>query len=301
MLLRLGTRRRVRLLRNRGRLSASVASSAAVYAGQPEHGYCKESLHSYEHRPIRVLVAGGGVAGCIITSQLLRTPGVQVDIVERRGAGELPRGLNLLLNHNGMAALADVDPSLEAALRSIGTDTTGWSARTMTGEVLYDLPNVQTEGLADMPGMVGRWDEVNATLQAACAGRIRFGTAVSGWHYTPENHLSVTLTALGAEDETTDPGNTVDEEYDLLLACDGRYSQIRQILDASDPQQENIDGSLVTCKFGVFQSPGPVQDSFTLRVHDAELVSLLVAHDASRENAVFWPPLYRRLSACGPR
>ncbi len=253
MLLRLGTRRRVRLLRNRGRWSASVAASTAVHDGQ--HGNWKEPLHSHEHRPIRVLVAGGGVAGCIIASQLLRTPGVEVDIVERRGAGELPRGLNLLLNHNGMAALADVDPSLEAALRSIGTDTTGWSARTMTGEVLYEIPNVQTEGLADMPGMVGRWDEVNATLQAACAGRIRFGTAVSGWHYTPENNLSVTLTLLGADDETTGPGDTMDEEYDLLLACDGRYSQIRQMLDASDPQHGNIDGSLVTCKFGVIQSP----------------------------------------------
>jgi hypothetical protein len=43
----------------------------------------------------------------------------------------------------GMAALADADPALAAALRAIGTDTVGWSARTMSGEVLYDMPDVE--------------------------------------------------------------------------------------------------------------------------------------------------------------
>ena len=158
---------------------------------------------SHNQAPIRVLVAGGGVAGCIIASQLLRTPGIEVSIVERRSAGELPRGLNLLLNHNGMAALADIDASLEAALRSIGTDTVGWSARMMTGELLYELADVQEEGLADTPGLVGRWDEVNATLQAACGvDQIRFGTAVSSWEYAPPENPGALRVHL--EEETVD-------------------------------------------------------------------------------------------------
>ncbi len=255
MLLRCSRARQVGLLRN-GRLASATAGAVV---GAAQHGRSEERLevNSQGNRPIRVLVAGGGVAGCIIASQLMHTPGVQVSIVERRGAGELPRGLNLLLNHNGMAALSDIDPTLEAALRSIGTDTTSWSARTMTGEVLYDLADVQAEGLADMPGMVGRWDEVNSTLQAACHGRIRFGTAVSGWQYTPENSLSVSLTVFGEAKEATAPDGTqrvesagsrvVEEEYDLLLACDGRYSQIRQLVEASQPHDGEIDGSPVTC------------------------------------------------------
>jgi 2-polyprenyl-6-methoxyphenol hydroxylase-like FAD-dependent oxidoreductase len=67
----------------------------------------------------------------------------------------------------------------------------------------------------------------------------------------------VSLTVVGEAKEATAPDGTqrvesagsrvVEEEYDLLLACDGRYSQIRQLVEASQPHDGEIDGSPVTC------------------------------------------------------
>ena len=86
--------------------------------------------------------------------------------------------VSLLLNHNGMAALRDSDQELEAAVRGRVRDVVGWSARTMAGRILYDLENVQAEGLADLNGVMARWDEVNAVCQrAAMEAASRGGTS----------------------------------------------------------------------------------------------------------------------------
>ena len=92
---------------------------------------------------LRVAIAGGGIAGCIFASELKKEPRIEVDVFEQRPADVLPAGLNLLLNHNGMAALLDTDPVLEAAVRGRGHDVVGWSARTMAGHELYDIADVE--------------------------------------------------------------------------------------------------------------------------------------------------------------
>eukprot|EP00969_Alexandrium_andersonii_P346800 15332139-Alexandrium_andersonii.AAC.1 len=48
-----------------------------------------------------------------------------------------------------------MDAGLAAAIRRRGVATVGWRARTMTGELLYDIADVQAEGLADAPGAGG--------------------------------------------------------------------------------------------------------------------------------------------------
>ena len=137
---------------------------------------------------LRITVAGGGIAGCILASQLAGEPGVRVNVYEQRCADELPAGLNLLLNHNGMAALRDSDQELEAAVRGRGHDVVGWSARTMAGRILYDLENVQAEGLADLNGVMARWDEVNAVCQRAAWSRISWGHKCTGYDYVTAEH-----------------------------------------------------------------------------------------------------------------
>ena len=89
---------------------------------------------------LRVVVAGGGIAGCILASQLAKEPGIRVQVIEKRRKDALPPGLNLLLNHNGMSAIHDVDPSLAKAVRGRGHDIVGWSARMMTGRSLTKYP-----------------------------------------------------------------------------------------------------------------------------------------------------------------
>ena len=93
-------------------------------------------------KPLRVAIAGAGVSGSIVAAQLAKHPNVEVTLLERFARGALPPGLNLLLNHNGLAALHDTDAELEARIRGRGHDIIGWQARTMTGEVLYDIPDL---------------------------------------------------------------------------------------------------------------------------------------------------------------
>ncbi len=118
-------------------------------------------------RPLRVVIAGGGLAG------------------------------NVLLNHNGCAALADTDPELMAAIRAVGFEARlagveaaaslgsyelshvcqvrNWSARTMAGDVLYHLEDVVRDGRADEPCLVARWDRIHAATR--CDDLVEYGAA----------------------------------------------------------------------------------------------------------------------------
>eukprot|EP00969_Alexandrium_andersonii_P312391 13802404-Alexandrium_andersonii.AAC.1 len=49
-------------------------------------------LASASRAELRVGVAGGGIAGCLLASQLSREPGVRVEIYEQRARGALPPG-----------------------------------------------------------------------------------------------------------------------------------------------------------------------------------------------------------------
>ena len=175
---------------------------------------------------LRVVVAGGGIAGCILASQLAKEPGIRVQVIEKRRKDALPPGLNLLLNHNGMSAIHDVDPSLAKAVRGRGHDIVGWSARMMTGRSLYEIPSATAAGLADGDGVRARWDEVNAVVQQACWEHIEWGDAVQRYEYTSSgNGGNVSVKAiLGARDI----------ECDLLIGSDGRYSAVREHMEGGE-------------------------------------------------------------------
>lgn len=133
-------------------------------------------------RPLRVAIAGAGVSGSILASQLAKHPNVQVTLLERFARGALPPGLNLLLNHNGMAALGALDADLATAVKRVGDPMVSWSAATLSGESLYKLgdvtrPKAPSSGfsaddecaapLADTYGVRGRWRDLTATCQLA--------------------------------------------------------------------------------------------------------------------------------------
>lgn len=177
---------------------------------------------------LRVAIAGGGIAGCILASQLLKEPRVEVRVFEQRQRDALPPGLNLLLNHNGMSALRAVDPILEEAVRGRGHDIVGWSARKMTGHVLYDIPDAVAAGLADCNGVRARWDEVNAEVQRACWDAIEWGDAVTGYRYVTDDDGRMSVAAEFGD------GSRSDVEADLLVATDGRYSAVRRFLEGGE-------------------------------------------------------------------
>ena len=53
------------------------------------------------------------------------------------------KGLNVLLNHNGCAALENSDPELMRDIRAVGFDVRNWSARRVDGDVMYHLEDAR--------------------------------------------------------------------------------------------------------------------------------------------------------------
>ena len=197
---------------------------------------------------LRVAVAGGGIAGCILASQLRKEPGVQVDVYEARNNEVLPPGLNLLLNHNAMSALRDTDPALEAAMRGDSQKVHGWQARTMTGKVHYNIPDSTAAGLADGPGMMARWDMVYNVVRDAARESMHWGDAVDSYRYTTtdDGHHHPgggAEEAPAVEASLASSGQSVGA--DLLVACDGRYSAVRQHMEGGSlaPPQFGVDSS----------------------------------------------------------
>ncbi|CAK0864645.1 unnamed protein product, partial [Prorocentrum cordatum] len=144
---------------------------------------------------LRVAIAGAGISGSILAAQLSKHANVRVTLLERFARGALPPGLNLLLNHNGMAALGALDARLAEAVRRVGEPMVSWSAATLSGRPLYGLGDVTAAGaasavggersgpLADTYGVRGRWRDLTATCQLAAvasAAEIRWRTQVAG-------------------------------------------------------------------------------------------------------------------------
>ena len=209
-------------------------------------------------RPVlRVAVAGGGVAGCILASQLRKEPRVQVRVFEKRSQDALAPGLNLLLNHNGLSALRDTDAELEAAIRGRGHDIVGWSARMMTGRVLYDIPDAVEAGLADRRGVRARWDEVNAEVQKACWSSIEWGGAIGSYQYRDSAER-------GGAVVSTDNG---DDEFDLLVGADGRYSAVRRHMEGGELPPTRFSPPAIA-DFRVVVAESQLEPSLRGVVHD---------------------------------
>ena len=200
-------------------------------------------------RPVlRITIAGGGIAGCILASQLKAVRGVAVDVREKRPVDELPAGLNLLLNHNGMAALADIDPILAAAVRGRGHDVVGWSARTMAGRELYNIEDAKVDGLASHDGVMARWDEVNAVVQRACWDRIKWDQSCTSYRYALRADRATVIEAIHSDGTVA--------EADLLVGCDGRYSAVRKHMEGGDLPRPRI-GPIATFRAAISEDQLP--------------------------------------------
>lgn len=165
---------------------------------------------------MRVVVAGGGICGNALIRQLRHLDGLSIRAFERRSLEEAsPPGLNVLMNHNGCAAVAHADPELWQKFEEIGHMVKNWSARDMAGRVLYDLGDVVASGEASWPAMVARWDLIHQATR--CDELVEYGNAVESVRETPGG-VSVLLT------------NGDEVEADLVVAADGRYSKLREQL-----------------------------------------------------------------------
>ncbi|MBE9190712.1 FAD-dependent monooxygenase [Gloeocapsopsis crepidinum LEGE 06123] len=179
-------------------------------------------------KPLRIAVIGAGVAGCLIVRGLQQLE-VEIFCIEKGPEENLLAGTGLNVGPNALKILQQIDPELAAALQTAGTSLpwNSWKAGLTDGRVIFDLPLLQ---VADNPGIRIRWSQLYRQLRSHLTN-VYYNTTVVEMGYT---HSSAPL-YLVVEDQVTGERHQF-HEIDLILGCDGRYSQVRQtFIDTPQP------------------------------------------------------------------
>jgi salicylate hydroxylase len=174
---------------------------------------------------LRIAVAGAGVAGSLLVHGLAGRDDVELTCFERvDNAGHADSGTGLNVGPNAIKSLSSMDAALTAEILAQSYLWKSWKISLMDGSVLFDLP---LASVADNPGIRIRWAELYRLLRDKVDGRVTYRDEVLGARYTGEDKLEVELqTAAGRE---------CIGGFDLVVACDGRYSVLREQLAGRPP------------------------------------------------------------------
>lgn len=166
----------------------------------------------------RIVIAGAGIAGSLITAGLADCDELDLVCLERAGAGDhAEAGTGLNIGPNAMKCLALHLPESAAAIVANSLPWRRWTISLTDGQRLMDL---ELDAVADNPGIRIRWAELYALLRQPIDARIRYGAEVTG----------CTSEADGPNITWRDVESGITHRIggiDLLIAADGRYSPIR--------------------------------------------------------------------------
>jgi salicylate hydroxylase len=171
---------------------------------------------------MRIVIIGAGIAGCVMARNLARLDDVEVICLERVDRGdhaEARTGLNI--GPNAVVALSAIDPELAAQITAVAFPWAGWRTSLTDGTILFDLA---LNEVADCPGWRIRWSELYRVLREAADETIAYGCEL------------MDITRASSEQRKTavtwrQHGRTHRlDEIDLLIAADGRYSQVRGMI-----------------------------------------------------------------------
>lgn len=169
---------------------------------------------------LRIAVAGAGVAGSLLVHGLSGRDDVELTCFERvDNAGHADSGTGLNVGPNAIKSLASMDAALANEVLAHSYLWQSWKISLMDGGVLFDLP---LERVADNPGIRIRWAELYRLLRSKVDGRVNYRDQVLGACYTGADKLEVFL--------QTGAGHESLGGFDLVVACDGRYSVLREQL-----------------------------------------------------------------------
>ncbi|ARQ00519.1 FAD-dependent oxidoreductase [Pseudorhodoplanes sinuspersici] len=169
---------------------------------------------------MRIVIVGAGVAGCIMARTLSQLPGADVFCLERVARDDHSEsGTGLNIGPNAVQALQAHDPALADAVTNSSFPWRTWKISLTDGTKLFDLP---ITAVANNEGWRIRWSELYRVLRKEA----------------PIVSYDCTITAAGRS--AHDPAKTFIEwtqggarkrldDIDLLIAADGRYSQLRRI------------------------------------------------------------------------
>ena len=107
---------------------------------------------------MKCVIAGAGVAGCIVARALARVPGLEVICLEQVSASDHSEsGTGLNIGPNAARALLEHDPQLHAAVLARSYPWVTWRISLTDGTELFRLP---LSSVADNPGIRIRWSEL---------------------------------------------------------------------------------------------------------------------------------------------
>ena len=183
---------------------------------------------STDNKPLRIVIVGAGVAGCIVARTLARCPGVEVTCLERvlrDDHSEAGTGLNI--GPNAIKLLRAHDPALADAVAAASLPWKSWRTSLTDGTELFTLPLSE---VADNDGVRIRWSELYRVLREGAADAVRYGVTVSGIGREADGRCTLVYTA-GGETVTL-------RDIDLLIGADGRYSDTRRALSGAPAMRQ---------------------------------------------------------------
>lgn len=199
---------------------------------------------------LHIAVAGAGVAGSLLVRGLTGREDVELTCFERAdNAAHADSGTGLNIGPNAIKSLASMDAALAAELLAQCYLWQSWKISLVDGSVLFDLP---LSRVADNPGIRIRWAELYRFLRGKVDGHVTYRAEVLGVRYADADKLEIELqTGLGRERVGG---------FDMVVACDGRYSVLR----------EQLAGRPAVTHMGVAMSRALVPDTSNGAIDDYE-------------------------------
>jgi salicylate hydroxylase len=183
---------------------------------------------SIASKPLRVVIVGAGVAGCIAARTLAQCAGVDVTCLERVSRDDHSEaGTGLNIGPNAIKLLRAHDPALADAVAAASLPWQSWRTSLTDGTELFTLP---LSDVADNDGVRIRWSELYRVLREGAGGAVRYGVTVSGIGRGADGRCRLSYTA---------DGQTVDlDDIDLLIGADGRYADTRRALSGAPAMRQ---------------------------------------------------------------
>jgi salicylate hydroxylase len=171
---------------------------------------------------MRIVVVGAGIAGCVMARQLSPLGDAEVICLERvlrDDHSEAGTGLNV--GPNAVKALKAIDPALAKHITEASYPWCHWRISLTDGTVLFDMP---LTNVADGPGWRIRWSELYRVLREAAGASVSYGCEITDIRRdtVDSRKTSISWSQDGRMHRL--------EGIDLLIAADGRYSQVRRAM-----------------------------------------------------------------------
>ena len=176
-----------------------------------------------DNKPLRIVIVGAGVAGCIVARTLAQCPGVEVTCLERVARDDHSEaGTGLNIGPNAIKLLRAHDPALADAVAAASLPWKSWRTSLADGTELFTLP---LSDVADNDGVRIRWSELYRVLREGAADAVCYGVTVSGISREADGRCTLSYNASGETVTLRD--------IDLLIGADGRYSDTRRALSGA--------------------------------------------------------------------